>query len=176
MLLIFNEQRCACVACGLDYSHEGAFWFLYFPMEINDFDGHVAHDDVQTRTDLLARNIIEQIADKWTILVIDALGTHGVMRFSRLRDHIGNVSQKMLTKTLRQLERDGLVSRHVHPVIPPRVDYRLTPLGRSLLDKVCGIWDWVEAHMAEMDTARQRFDSREKPGCRTEPLARVVAD
>ncbi len=98
-------------------------------MEINDFDGHVAHDDVQTKTDELARNIIEQIADKWTILVIDALGTHGVMRFSRLRDHIGNVSQKMLTKTLRQLERDGLVSRHVHPVIPPRVDYRLRHLG-----------------------------------------------
>ncbi|AUT68326.1 transcriptional regulator, HxlR family [Burkholderia sp. YR290] len=145
-------------------------------MEINDFDGHVAHDDVQTKTDELARNIIEQIADKWTILVIDALGTHGVMRFSRLRDHIGNVSQKMLTKTLRQLERDGLVSRHVHPVIPPRVDYRLTPLGRSLLDKVCGIWDWVEAHMAEMDTARHRFDSREKPSCGTEPLARVIAD
>jgi DNA-binding HxlR family transcriptional regulator len=145
-------------------------------MEINDFDGHVAHDDGQTKTDELARNIIEQIADKWTILVIDALGTHGVMRFSRLRDHIGNVSQKMLTKTLRQLERDGLVSRHVHPVIPPRVDYRLTPLGRSLLDKVCGIWDWVEAHMAEMDTARHRFDSREKPSCGTEPLARVIAD
>jgi DNA-binding HxlR family transcriptional regulator len=84
------------------------------------------------------------------------------MRFSRLRDEVGSVSQKMLTKTLRQLERDGLVSRYVHPVIPPRVDYQLTPLGRSLLDKVCGIWDWVETHMNEMELARRQFDRGEK--------------
>jgi DNA-binding HxlR family transcriptional regulator len=84
------------------------------------------------------------------------------MRFSRLREHIGGVSQKMLTKTLRRLERDGLVSRHVHPVIPPRVDYRLTPLGNSLLDKICGIWDWAERHMTEMEAARVQFDRREK--------------
>ena len=114
------------------------------------------------KTDDLARNIIEQIADKWTILVIDALGTHGEMRFSRLREVVEGVSQKMLTKTLRQLERDGLVTRYVHPVIPPRVDYQLTPLGRSLLDKICGIWDWVEVHMSEMELARREFDHGEK--------------
>ena len=73
-----------------------------------------------------------------------AHGTRGEMRLSRLREEIGGVSQKMLTKTLRQLERYGLASRYVHPVIAPRVDYQLTPLGRSLLDKICGIWDWVE--------------------------------
>src|SRR3984885_6477718 len=112
-------------------------------METNCYDGLHADDTPQKKTDDLARNIIEQIADRWTILVIDALGTHGEMRFSRLRDEGGGGSQKRLTKTLRQLERDGLVSRYVHPVIPPRVDYQLTPLGRSLLDKVCGIWDWV---------------------------------
>ncbi|MGF6267161.1 DNA-binding HxlR family transcriptional regulator [Paraburkholderia youngii] len=150
--------------------------YTFFPMETNDFDGSVAHQSAQTNTDELARNIIEQIADKWTILVIDALGTHGVMRFSRLREHIGNVSQKMLTKTLRQLERDGLVSRHVHPVIPPRVDYHLTQLGRSLLDKVCGIWDWVEAHAAELDAARQQFDRREKRSNIAEPLVCVIND
>jgi len=131
-------------------------------METNCYDGPCAEDSAQKKTDDLARNIIEQIADKWTILVIDALGTHGEMRFSRLREHIDGVSQKMLTKTLRQLERDGLISRYVHPVIPPRVDYRLTPLGRSLLDKICGIWDWVETHMTEMEIARQQFDRREK--------------
>ncbi len=103
-------------------------------METNCYDGPYVDENPQKKTDDLARNIIEQIADKWTILVIDALGTHGEMRFSRLREEIGGVSQKMLTKTLRQLERDGLVSRYVHPVIPPRVDYQLTPLGRSLLD------------------------------------------
>ena len=113
-------------------------------METNCDDALCADDTAQKKTDDLARDIIEQIADKWTILVIDALGTDGEMRFSRLREHIGGVSQKMLTKTLRQLERDGLVSRHVHPVIPPRVDYRLTPLGNSLLGKVSGIWDWAE--------------------------------
>jgi DNA-binding HxlR family transcriptional regulator len=131
-------------------------------METNCYDGLQADDSPQKKTDDLARNIIEQIADRWTILVIDALGTHGEMRFSRLRDEVGGVSQKMLTKTLRQLERDGLVSRYVHPVIPPRVDYQLTPLGRSLLDKVCGIWDWVETHMDEMEFARRQYDDGEK--------------
>jgi DNA-binding HxlR family transcriptional regulator len=131
-------------------------------METNCYDGPYVDDHAQKKTDDLARNIIEQIADKWTILVIDALGTHGEMRFSRLREEIGGVSQKMLTKTLRQLERDGLVSRYVHPVIPPRVDYQLTPLGRSLLDKICGIWDWVELHMTEMERARKQFDRGEK--------------
>jgi DNA-binding HxlR family transcriptional regulator len=130
-------------------------------METNFDDTLCAHDNAQKKTDDLARDIIEQIADKWSILVIDALGTHGEMRFSRLREHIGGVSQKMLTKTLRQLQRDGLVSRHVHPVIPPRVDYRLTSLGSSLLDKICGIWDWAESHMTEMETARLQFDRGE---------------
>jgi DNA-binding HxlR family transcriptional regulator len=131
-------------------------------METNCCDGPHVDDNPQKKTDDQARNIIEQIADKWTIFVIDALGTRGEMRFSRLREEIGGVSQKMLTKTLRQLERDGLVSRYVHPVIPPRVDYQLTPLGRSLLDKICGIWDWVELHMPEMERARKQFDRGEK--------------
>ncbi|SMG48818.1 winged helix-turn-helix transcriptional regulator [Paraburkholderia susongensis] len=124
-------------------------------------DTHCADDNAQKKTDDLARDIIEQIADKWSILVIDALGTLGEMRFSRLREQIDGVSQKMLTKTLRQLERDGLVSRHVHPVIPPRVDYRLTPLGKSLLEKICGIWEWAETHTTEMEAARLQFDRKE---------------
>jgi DNA-binding HxlR family transcriptional regulator len=132
-------------------------------METNCYHGLEA-DNPQKKTDDLAREIIEKIADKWTILVIDTLGTHGEMRFSRLREEIGGVSQKMLTKTLRQLERDGLVSRYVHPVIPPRVDYQLTPLGGSLLEKVCGIWGWVESHMREMEAARRQFDLNEKSG------------
>jgi DNA-binding HxlR family transcriptional regulator len=131
-------------------------------METNCYDGLEAEVDPQKKTDDLAREIIEKIADKWTILVIDTLGTHGEMRFSRLREEIGSVSQKMLTKTLRQLERDGLVTRYVHPVIPPRVDYQLTPLGGSLLEKICGIWDWVETHMGEMETARRQFDHSEE--------------
>jgi DNA-binding HxlR family transcriptional regulator len=79
--------------------------------------------------EVLVREILERIADKWSLLVIEALDGEEEMRFSRLRESVGGVSQRMLTKTLRQLERDGLVTRRIHPVVPPRVDYRLTPLG-----------------------------------------------
>jgi DNA-binding HxlR family transcriptional regulator len=135
--------------------------FTLSPMETTYDDALCANDDAQKKTDDLARDIIEQIADKWSILVIDALGRRGAMRFSRLREQIGGVSQKMLTKTLRQLERDGLVSRHVYPVIPPRVDYRVTLLGKSLLEKICGIWEFAETHMTEMEAARLQFDRKE---------------
>ena len=73
---------------------------------------------------------------------------------------IGDVSQKMLTKTLRQLERDGLVTRRVHPVIPPHVDYTITPMGRDLGEAVCGIWDWVAANAEAMEHARRSFMDR----------------
>jgi DNA-binding HxlR family transcriptional regulator len=105
----------------------------------------------------LVRELLSRIADKWTLLVIEALEHGDPMRFSRLQESVGGVSQKMLTKTLRQLERDGLVTRHVHPVIPPHVDYQLTELGRSLGEAVCGIWIWVEANAAAVDKARREF-------------------
>lgn len=110
----------------------------------------------------LVREILERVADKWTLLVIEAL-EEGEMRFSRLREKIGGVSQKMLTKTLRQLERDGLVTRRVHAVVPPRVDYRLTPLGESLGEAVCGIWLWVEAHSEEVRRSRRAYDRESRP-------------
>ena len=91
------------------------------------------------------------------LVVLDELGAEEI-RFSRLRERVGGISQKMLTQTLRQLERDGLVSRRVHPVIPPRVDYKLTPLGLSLGKAVCGIWTWTEAHAADIEKARKAFD------------------
>ncbi len=106
----------------------------------------------------LVREILERVADKWTLLVIDVLGEHGEMRFTRLRERVGGVSQKMLTKTLRQLERDGLVTRRVHAVVPPRVDYKLTPLGESLGESVCAIWTWVEKHMKDVERARRSYD------------------
>ena len=107
----------------------------------------------------LGRQILERIADKWTLLVIDALDGSRHVRFSRLRQEIGGISQKMLTKTLRQLERDGLVTRRVHAEVPPRVDYRLTALGESLGQSVCGVWSWVEAHMADVERSRRRYDA-----------------
>ncbi len=108
----------------------------------------------------LLREVLERIADKWTLLVIEELSSETPVRFTELRDRIGGVSQKMLTKTLRQLERDGLVTRRVHPVIPPRVDYTLTPLGESLGESVCGIWMWVEEHMDEVVRLRAEHDAR----------------
>ena len=111
----------------------------------------------EERKEALTREILVRVADKWTLLVIFAL-EEGEMRFSRLREKVGGVSQKMLTKTLRQLERDGLVTRRVHAVVPPRVDYRLTPLGESLAESLCGIWLWVEAHLEDVEGARRVFD------------------
>ncbi len=111
------------------------------------------------------REILERVADKWTLLVIDAIGEKGEIRFSRLREKIKGVSQKMLTQTLRQLERDGLVTRRVHPVVPPRVDYKLTPLGMSLGESLCGVWMWVEAHIREVELSRKSYDlSRKSSG------------
>jgi DNA-binding HxlR family transcriptional regulator len=105
----------------------------------------------------------ERIADKWTLLVIEALDGEEPMRFSRLRERVSGVSQKMLTKTLRQLEREGLVGRQVHAVVPPNVDYRLTALGESLGAALCGIWMWAGENMDAVERARHRFDNATKP-------------
>lgn len=112
----------------------------------------------------MVREMLGRIADKWTLLVIEALDRETDIRFSRLQERVGNISQKMLTKTLRQLERDGLVTRRVHPSVPPRVDYRLTPLGETLGEAVCGMWIWVERHVDAVEEARRTFDERaERP-------------
>jgi DNA-binding HxlR family transcriptional regulator len=112
------------------------------------------------KVEALVREIIERVADKWTMLVLEVLEEHGVVRFTRLGELVGGVSQKMLTKTVRQMERDGLVTRTVHPVIPPRVEYELTELGRSLGEAFCGVWIWVEEHSEEIERAREAFKDR----------------
>jgi DNA-binding HxlR family transcriptional regulator len=104
--------------------------------------------------------MLARVGDKWTLLVIEELGSGGEMRFTQLRDRIGGVSQKMLTKTLRDLERDGLVTRRVHPVVPPRVDYKLTKLGEALGEAVCGIWIWVEKHLKDVVRSRTAYDRK----------------
>jgi DNA-binding HxlR family transcriptional regulator len=90
------------------------------------------------KLEALVREIIERVADKWTMLVLEVLEEHGVVRFTRLGELVGDISQKMLTKTVRQMERDGLVTRTVHPVIPPWVEYQLTELARSLGEALWG--------------------------------------
>lgn len=108
----------------------------------------------------LVREMIGRLADKWTMVILDVLEEHGTLRFTQLAKHVGDISQKMLTKTLRQLEADGLVTRTVHPVIPPHVEYTLTPLGHSLSEAFCSVWLWAEANLGAVAQARAAF-SRE---------------
>src|SRR5512139_595254 len=102
--------------------------------------------------------VLSRVGDKWTVLVVSALG-EGPKRFNELRRALGSISQRMLTLTLRGLERDGLVTRTVFPTIPPRVDYELTRLGRSLLEPVNGIGLWARQHQDAIEDARRRFDA-----------------
>jgi DNA-binding HxlR family transcriptional regulator len=102
--------------------------------------------------------VLSRVGDKWTVLVVESLGS-GPKRFNELRRALGSISQRMLTLTLRALERDGLVTRTVYPTIPPRVDYELTKLGRSLLVPVNGLSAWARANRPAMDAARQIFDA-----------------
>ncbi|WP_350279562.1 helix-turn-helix domain-containing protein [Kribbella sp. HUAS MG21] len=111
-----------------------------------------------TREDCDVRQILDRIADKWSLLVIALLDTES-MRFTELKKTIDGISQRMLTVTLRQLERDGLVSRTVHPVVPPRVDYALTPLGVTLHTTIQSLVTWTETHQSEIAAARARYDA-----------------
>jgi DNA-binding HxlR family transcriptional regulator len=112
--------------------------------------------------DALVREIIGRVADKWTMLALETLEEHGRLRFTRLGELIGGVSQKMLTKTLRQMEADGLVVRTVYPVVPPRVEYELTELGTGLGEAFCGVWVWAERHREAIRASRRDFQERAK--------------
>jgi DNA-binding HxlR family transcriptional regulator len=112
-----------------------------------------------TREDCEVRQILDRIADKWSLLVI-ALLEDRRLRFTELRRAIDGISQRMLTVTLRQLERDGLVRRTVHPVVPPRVDYELTPLGVTLHETIQALVTWTEMHQKEIAAARAAYDAR----------------
>jgi DNA-binding HxlR family transcriptional regulator len=101
--------------------------------------------------------VLSRVGDKWTVLVVETLGG-GPKRFNELRRALGSISQRMLTLTLRALERDGLVLRTVTPSVPPRVDYELTKLGHSLLTPVNALADWARTNTAAMDKARAKFD------------------
>lgn len=106
----------------------------------------------------LSRVVLDRIADKWTALIIYVLA-NGTRRYAALQREIGGVSQKMLTQTLRSLERDGLVQRRVHPVVPPKVEYSLTPLGRTLIEPLTAICRWSEKHLPQLQANRTREQS-----------------
>ena len=119
-----------------------------------------AEMDDQVRAACHARQILDRVGDKWSLTVIHQLGS--TRRFTELRRAIPGISQRMLTVTLRGLERDGLVTRTVYPVVPPRVDYALTPLGQTLLGTACTLMNWAVDHGVEIDEARAAYDERER--------------
>ncbi|EMD82764.1 winged helix-turn-helix transcriptional regulator [Pacificimonas flava] len=117
--------------------------------------------EIDPRVDALVADMIGRVADKWSMVILEVLEEHGELRFTRLGEKVAGISQKMLTQTLRRMERDGLIVRTVHPVIPPRVEYRLTDLGRSLGRAFCGVWIWAEDHLGTIEAARRDFDARQ---------------
>lgn len=123
----------------------------------------IVHDPnapVDPRVEMLVNDLIGRVADKWTLLVLEELEDNGVLRFTELARMVPGISQKMLTQTLRAMERDGLVERTVHPVIPPKVEYRLTDLGHSLGEAFCGVWHWAGDNLDRVEAARKAFDDR----------------
>jgi DNA-binding HxlR family transcriptional regulator len=110
-----------------------------------------------------ARELLERIANKWTALIVGILTeAEGPVRFGEVRRAIGGISQKMLTQTLRDLERDGLVTRTAYPVIPPRVEYSLTPLGHTLHEPLGALSAWTERHMNDVRAAQRAFDAHRR--------------
>jgi len=109
-----------------------------------------------------ARELLDRVGDKWSVYVLHTLSAAeaGVVRFNGLRSRVDGISQRMLTVTLRGLERDGLVVRTAFPEVPPRVEYSLTPLGATLSQMVCGLVTWADAHVTDVDAARAAYDAR----------------
>src|ERR1043165_4069972 len=110
------------------------------------------------RADSLGREIFSDVANKWALLIIEALG-EGTLRFSELRSRVEGISHKMLTQNLRMLERNGLVERTVHPTVPPRVEYTLTDAGQGLRATVDSMCDWTHRYFGHIEAARSRFDA-----------------
>jgi DNA-binding HxlR family transcriptional regulator len=130
---------------------------------LRDGDHEAAHSDCRPVNELLSR-----IGDKWSVLVVMLLGDEP-KRFNEMRRLIGGISQRMLTLTLRGLERDGFVRRTVYPTVPPRVEYTLTPLGRSLREPISRLGEWAFAHRKHVEKARVAFDAGAEPA----PAGRV---
>ena len=117
-----------------------------------------SHRDVSQGDCLAAREVLNRVGDKWSVAVVGLLG-EGPVRFSEIKRSIEGISQRMLTLTLRGLERDGLLTRTVYPTIPPRVEYALTALGKTLLEPVRALATWAQKHRQEIQAARDRFDA-----------------
>ncbi|WP_036619968.1 helix-turn-helix domain-containing protein [Pantoea sp. GM01] len=128
-------------------------------MTPDNFRDAKIHPESSPELDRLVMQLIGRIADKWTMLVIEILTEKGELRFGQLSRACDGISQKMLTQTLRALERDGLVTRIVYPVIPPKVIYSLTELGLGLSEAFCGVWIWAQANHEKINNARAAYDA-----------------
>ncbi|GAA3267226.1 winged helix-turn-helix transcriptional regulator [Streptomyces lavendulae] len=125
-------------------------------MVTKQFTGSPDEADLR-RADSLGREIFSDVANKWALLIIEALGGD-TLRFGELRNEVEGISHKMLTQNLRMLERYGLVERTVHPVVPPRVEYALTEPGQALRVTIDGLCDWTHRYLGHIEASRNRFD------------------
>jgi DNA-binding HxlR family transcriptional regulator len=116
--------------------------------------------NLDPRIEALVNELIGRVADRWTMQILEILAEKGTLRFTRLGELIDGISQKMLTQTLRQMERDGLVTRTIYPVVPPKVEYQLTALGLSLGAAFCGVWVWAAENLVQVEQARRAFDRK----------------
>jgi DNA-binding HxlR family transcriptional regulator len=119
------------------------------------------HDTSQSSNCQAMSDVLNRIGDKWSVMVVGMLGRNGTLRFNELKRTINGVSQRMLTLTLRNLERDGLVTRTIYPEVPPRVEYGLTELGKTLQVPISKLWDWSAEHHTAIVEARAVYDQRE---------------
>ncbi len=133
------------------------------------------HDTSQHANCTAMSDVLNRIGDKWSVMVVGMLGRNGTLRFNELKRLINGVSQRMLTLTLRNLERDGLVTRTIYPEVPPRVEYSLTELGKTLQQPISALWDWsAENHQAIIE-ARAIYDAREAAAAPSEPRRAAYA-
>ena len=128
-----------------------------------------------TPTNCHARDVLARVGDTWSVYVIHVLDEARTLRFSELRREVDGISQRMLTVTLRGLERDGLVRRTVYPEIPPRVEYSLTPLGSTLRQLIRGLVGWAGDHLGEVDAARADYDKQHGPPERVSVAERLLS-
>lgn len=120
---------------------------------------------IDPRIENLVQQLIGRVADKWTMIILEVLVEHGKLRFTQLAKQVTGISQKMLTQTVRQMERDGLLTRKVYPVVPPKVEYKITDLGLTLSAAFCGVWMWAAENLQKVEDARREFDSKnDNPG------------
>ena len=126
------------------------------------YQGHQPKEDASPdpRVEALVIELIGRIADKWTMLILEVLVDHGEIRFTQLGKLVEGISQKMLTQTIRHMERDGLLTRKIHAVVPPKVEYKITDLGITLAASFCGVWMWAEENLKHVDAARRKFDKK----------------